>query len=260
MTVADKLDVDALLAEIEESGYVVIPSLISTDLARRAADRLMEMMVARPDSGSLGQNLHGLFNYSEPEDDELFVPLINNPTYVAVARRMLGEGLQLAAAAGGCNWWKPGAAAQRIHVDVPNGWFVKNGFPVPNVCLFVNCLWMLTDFTQENGGTRVIPFTHHSGRAPRAGVEYPSQISAVGPAGSIVIFDGRVWHGAGPNVSSDSQRVGLAVGYHSAALDPTPPMTNWVPVKRSTRDRLPEDVQKMLRWVTDADEAPAKPT
>src|SRR5437870_1395936 len=127
MTVVDK--VDALLAEIDESGFVVVPNLIPADLARRAADRLMEMMATRPDASALGQNLHGLFNYSAPEDDELFVPLINDPSYVAVARRMLGEGLQLAAAAGGCNWWKPGAAAQQIHVDVPNGWFARNGLP-----------------------------------------------------------------------------------------------------------------------------------
>jgi hypothetical protein len=252
MAVNRDLGIDELKAQFDDYGFVVIPDLIPKDVAHRAAERLMELMRLRPDAAKPNQNLHGLFNYSEPEDDALFLPLITNPVYLELAQRVLGEDMQLAAAGGGCNWWKPGAPAQALHVDVPNGWFVKQGFPVPDVCLFVNSLWMLTDFVSANGATRVVPFSHLTRRAPRPGMDYKFQIAVEGTAGSIVIFNGKLWHGAGANTTTASQRVGLSVGYHSVALNVAyPGLTNWIPLKRAVHDRLPQHVQKMFRWVTD---------
>ena len=120
-----------------------------------------------------------------------------------------------------------------------------NGLPVPNVCLMVNCLWMLTEFTAGNGATRVVPFSHLSGRVPRTGVDYRHRVAAEGPPGSIIIFDGRIWHQAGENVSKDSQRVGVSSGYCSGMIDPTGPATNWVMLKQSVWDRMPKLVQEM---------------
>lgn len=65
-----------------------------------------------------------------------------------------------------------------------------------------NVMWMVTDFSEANGATRVVPGSHLTGREPDPSVPHkvPS-VAAVGPAGTAFAFDGRLWHGAGANRS-----------------------------------------------------------
>ena len=98
-----------------------------------------------------------------------------------------------------------------MHADVPVGWFVQSGRPVPDVCFLVNCIWMLTEFTRANGGTLLMPFSQHWRRLPRAGVAYRHLVAAEGPPGSIVLFNGSIWHGSGANQTRDAQRLRLSL-------------------------------------------------
>ena len=72
-----------------------------------------------------------------------------------------------------------------------------------------NVMWMLNDFTPENGGTKIVPGSHLKGRRPNkeADREVPA-VAAVAAAGTAMVFDGRLWHGTGANVSDDP-RVGV---------------------------------------------------
>ncbi len=247
MSVAAAIDLNLLKTELDEYGFVILNNLIPADEARGMADRLMEIMLQQPDAEKPVQNLRGVFNYLAPSDYELFCTLVTNPTYQALARNKLGEGFQMAEV--GCIWVKPGGGPGRLHADVPIGWFPRNSMPIPNVCFMVNCIWMLTDFTREDGGTLLLPFTHHSRQVPRPDVEYRHLLSAEGEAGSIVIFDGRIWHATGANVTNDRQRVGLSSGFHTAWMDPA--AGNWHLMKRSVLDRLPAEVQEMNKHVVE---------
>jgi ectoine hydroxylase-related dioxygenase (phytanoyl-CoA dioxygenase family) len=63
-----------------------------------------------------------------------------------------------------------------------------------------NVMWMVTDFTEENGATRLVPGSHLSGRQPDPTVPHPvSTVAATGPAGTAFAFDARLWHGASAN-------------------------------------------------------------
>lgn len=73
--------------------------------------------------------------------------------------------------------------------------------------LILNIMWMMTDFTATNGATRLVPGSHLSGCIPTADETY-DEVVAEGPAGSIVAWDGRTWHGSGLN-TSDGARVGV---------------------------------------------------
>jgi ectoine hydroxylase-related dioxygenase (phytanoyl-CoA dioxygenase family) len=113
----------------------------------------------------------------------------------------------------------------------------------------LNCMWMLTEFTPDNGATLILPFSHTSRRIPRRGVQYRNFVYGTGPAGSIVIFDGRIWHAGGANTTQNSHRVGLSTGYFANWMDPA--AGGWYLMKRSVRDRMPAEVQKMNRRVVE---------
>jgi ectoine hydroxylase-related dioxygenase (phytanoyl-CoA dioxygenase family) len=237
-------NMDELKAELEEYGFVVLHNLIPAAQAERMAARLMEIMNRQPDAPKLYQNLRGVFNY---DDEDTFVPLVTQPVYLELARHLLGEGMQMAEV--GAVWNKPGAPAGGLHADVPVGWFVGQGLPVPNVCCMVNCIWMLTEFTRENGATLLLPFSHHSRRTPRPGIAYRHLVAAEGPPGSIVIFHGAIWHGSGANVTADSQRLGVSSGFHAQWMDPR--AGGWYLLTREVRDRMPPEVRQMNRQVVE---------
>lgn len=98
------------------------------------------------------------------------------------------------------------ATTQALHADmgaVPD----ENGFWV------CNAVWMLDDFTPDNGPIRVIPGTHRDGRLPQEVLEdptalHPQEIVLTGRAGTVVVMNAHVWHGGLPN-RTDKPRTAL---------------------------------------------------
>ena len=69
-----------------------------------------------------------------------------------------------------------------------------------------NVMWMLTDFTMDNGATHVVPASHLSGRQPDVCLdEGVSSVAVEAPGGTAMVFDGRLWHSTGANISSGSR-------------------------------------------------------
>ena len=100
----------------------------------------------------------------------------------------------------------PGETAQPIHADdqlIP--------LPKPHVPLVCNTMWALTDFTEQNGATRLVPRTHTRDRSPDFGEPHDT-IGAVMRKGSVLVWNGSLWHGGGANDTSE-RRVGLAMNY-----------------------------------------------
>ncbi len=72
-------------------------------------------------------------------------------------------------------------------------------------------MWAVTDFTAENGATRVVPGSHTRDRPPELGEEV-STVPVEMPRGSVLVYNGSLWHGGGANTSPD-RRVGIAMNY-----------------------------------------------
>ena len=100
----------------------------------------------------------------------------------------------------------PGETAQPIHADDQLMPLTKPH--VPTVC---NTMWALTEFTDANGATRILPGTHLADHSPNYGEEYAS-IPAEMERGSVLVWHGSLWHGGGPN-ATDTDRVGIAMNY-----------------------------------------------
>ena len=129
---------------------------------------------------------------------------------------LLGEGNLLSSFT--CHITGPGGVRQSLHRD---SGMAPDSTPYPIVA---NIMWMLDDFTEENGATRVVPGSHRFDTGPgvdEAGPEWgPAQrthndietVAAEGPAGSAFVFDGRLWHGTGAN-RTNAPRRGI-LSYH----------------------------------------------
>jgi len=100
----------------------------------------------------------------------------------------------------------PGEIAQPIHVDD-----ALIGLSRPHKAVVCNSMWALTDFTEENGATRIIPQSHNWEDSPTYGESYET-IAAEMSKGSVLIWPGSLWHGGGANLS-EKRRVGIAMNY-----------------------------------------------
>jgi ectoine hydroxylase-related dioxygenase (phytanoyl-CoA dioxygenase family) len=99
----------------------------------------------------------------------------------------------------------PGEAAQPIHADdmvIP--------LAKPHIPIVCNSMWALSDFTEANGATRLVPGSHVKDN-PVYGGAYET-VAAEMKRGSVLIWDGALWHGGGAN-RTEARRTGIAMNY-----------------------------------------------
>ena len=83
----------------------------------------------------------------------------------------------------------------------------------PGAC---TAMWMLSDFTLDNGATRVVPRSHLSGEQPDPKRDYAQQaVPVTGPAGSAFLWDARTWHGMSAN-TGNSERIAIVSTFCAA--------------------------------------------
>jgi ectoine hydroxylase-related dioxygenase (phytanoyl-CoA dioxygenase family) len=134
----------------------------------------------------------------------VFLDLMCHPVVVGVWKRWLGEDVI-------CSTWTantiyPGHASIGWHADYPY-WAMTPPWPAGR--LTGQTIWMLDDFTEENGGTGVVPFSHRALVPPDRSGEWREEAEIVtGVRGSIVVLHGALWHTARPN-RTDRPRSGL---------------------------------------------------
>jgi ectoine hydroxylase-related dioxygenase (phytanoyl-CoA dioxygenase family) len=99
----------------------------------------------------------------------------------------------------------PGFGQQGLHAD----WVARSrGEPFR----IVTTIWLLDDFTEGNGPTRVVPGTHHLLAPPAKSFadpanRHPDQRLIIGRAGSVLVFNGHLWHSGTRNLSQSARRV-----------------------------------------------------
>lgn len=101
----------------------------------------------------------------------------------------------------------PGECLQGLHAD--DG-LIRIGRP--HRPMMATTIWALTDFTAENGATRLVPGSHRESGHPDPDDESRA-IAAEMAAGSVLIMDAQTWHCGGPNTTDDDWRLGLNVQY-----------------------------------------------
>lgn len=101
----------------------------------------------------------------------------------------------------------PGEVLQGLHAD--DGLFRIGR---PHRPMMVTTIWALTDFTADNGATRIVPGSHRQPGHPDPDDDSMA-VAAEMPAGSVLVMDSQLWHCGGPNTTADVWRLGLNVQY-----------------------------------------------
>ncbi|MFI5830021.1 phytanoyl-CoA dioxygenase family protein [Streptomyces sp. NPDC051578] len=110
----------------------------------------------------------------------------------------------------------PGNKAQMLHRDLEN-WFPFIGMGPGGPEITINFLVALTDFTEVNGATRVIPGSNHWSDFEDRGTSEQT-IPAVMNAGDVLLISGKTAHGGGANRTGDEYRRGLAFTFNAGFL------------------------------------------
>ncbi|MFC9767198.1 phytanoyl-CoA dioxygenase family protein [Rhodococcus jostii] len=218
---------DEIAAIVERDGGVIIDGMLTDDqVARFNAEIDPHLDGLRPGSLSSNegvQDFHGaqtrrltnLVTLSKTFREEI----IDHDLALAVADRAMLDSYD--------SYWMgtaqvidigPGNKAQPHHRDLENyPPFLALGPHGPEV--MCNFLIALTDFTEENGATRVIPGSHKWPDFNDRGT--PEQtIPATMKAGDALFFSGKLAHGGGANVTSDVRRRGVAFTFNPGYLVP----------------------------------------
>jgi ectoine hydroxylase-related dioxygenase (phytanoyl-CoA dioxygenase family) len=183
-------------AQLSENGYVILKNEISGETLERmraAIDAINE----KTRTGIYefeGYRTHRA--YCVVSKTREFDELVMNRRVLAVIESYFGEAPQLSASMGMTIY--EGQTAQPLHQD--SGHF---NLPWPRPPLEVNSIWAFDDFTADNGATRFVPRSHtlHGDERP----EGEPSIAEM-PAGSVLIYDGSLWHGGGASIAKGARR------------------------------------------------------
>jgi ectoine hydroxylase-related dioxygenase (phytanoyl-CoA dioxygenase family) len=195
------------VADVERDGFTIVEDAIEPALLDALATglaRLEAELDAKP-ATNLFEGLRTVRIYNLLARGPEFAAIPVHENVLPIVERVLDKGClvsSLSSIAIG-----QGETPQPIHADdmlIP--------LPRPHVPLVCNTMWAITDFTEENGATRVIPGSHLRDRAPELGQTYADSIPAVMKRGSVLVFNGSIWHGGGANRTA-ARRIGVAMNY-----------------------------------------------
>lgn len=197
---------------LDTNGYLNLGQLLSTEKVKQINERLAQIKADEGENAGAELAESKYIRHPKEEGADRLADLVNkgpvfdifytHPRVLAGIEAVLGKEYKLSS----LNYRaaKPGKGHQKLHVDYKNA--VANGHY--KVC---NSIWLLDDFTELNGSTRIVPKTHKLSILPDEAMadtneKHPDEIRIIAPAGSVFIFNSHVWHGGTTNFTENDRR------------------------------------------------------
>ncbi len=216
-------NLDDAYQDLTEHGLALLGGALSAIELEAARSRLQAQAEAERKAGiaflergdvssgqyELGENLPNQRVWSLINKGQIFRDIAVKQDVLSIVRRAFAQSYEYPAdvvdqfgfdevliSSLGANIAGKGGLPMQLHAD--------QGFApsTTNYPLIVNVLWMLSDFSEINGGTRVAPGSHAVDQSSFH-EHPPPTVSVDAPAGTAMIFDGRLWHGTGANTTDD---------------------------------------------------------
>jgi ectoine hydroxylase-related dioxygenase (phytanoyl-CoA dioxygenase family) len=189
---------DGQRQHLDRHGYVVLEDAMGPDLLRELRDAIHAQFEREGDRAGhefkTEENARRLANLVNKGD--VFRRAIALPRVLEGVRHVLGQDAKLSSlnARSADPFSEDG---QPLHVDM-------SALPDERGYWVCNTVWLLDDFTPENGPTRMVPGSHTWGRRPQdvladPQAPHPDEILLIGKAGSIAVMNAHLWHGGTAN-------------------------------------------------------------
>lgn len=185
--------------QLVESGFVVVPGPVSGNPFNELTAAYDEVMAVAtgPDFkiGSTTSRLSDLLTYGSVFDNVFIYPPL-----LEACGHIIGEPFKLSSFS--ARTLRGRTPAQELHADL-----ARDSEDAP----LLGFILMIDSFREENGATRFVPTSHNwtdlpCDRLSDAHAKYSSEVLGCGERGTMIIFNGAIWHGHTANVTSDSRR------------------------------------------------------
>ncbi len=231
---------DEICATLADDGCVVVDRVVRPEVMDEVATELRPFTEKTPIgaddfSGRRTRRTGGLVARS-PKSREL----VMNPTVLGAVGQLLGHATSFQLHLTQIISIGTGEPAQTIHRDQ----WAFDFFPFPKGYeVQCNTIWAMTDFTEQNGATRVIPGSNRFDdrlRFTEADTE-PAEMTK----GSVLFYTGSIYHGGGAN-RSNNIRTGINITYNVSWLRQEENQYLSVPIE--TARTLPVDLLRLMGY------------
>lgn len=216
-------DLDQAKRDLAEHGLCLVADAMPPALLARVRDALYRAAAEDRARGweqkFLGDQEHDNSNqrvWNLLSREPVFIDLVEHPVALELVRHAIGWPALLSNIS--ANITGPGGGEMILHADqgyMPEPWARTQG---------INMVWCVNDFTEANGGTRIVPQTHLLNRSPLDSEQGTQTVALEAAAGTLVAIDGRIWHRTGNNITADQRRAGIFAWY---TLPIYLPQENW---------------------------------
>ena len=235
----DTGQLNACRERFERDGYVILERLIDPAAVGSLIDALLRVEAKHgfgyaktSFEGYKTVRINNLLVY-----DELFWNVPLQPEILQLAEAILDPELLLSSL---CTLTLgPGQEEQPLHEDTQ-----QLPLPRPRAPIAVNAMWALSDFTEANGATRVVPGSHKYDSAPPYGGT-AATVAVTMPAGSVMLFDSALWHKGGANTTQE-RRYALSCYYCAGWMRQQENLQLGIP--QETAARFPRRLQELCGY------------
>ena len=219
--------------QLDHDGYLPLPGILSAAQIARMLERTEALIALEGEDA--GKEVHQEAGTTRLSDlvnkDPIFEVCFTHPRVLAAISHVLGGNLKLSS----LNYRAalPGAGLQALHAD----W---GSAVAPGDYYVCNSIWLLDDFTVENGATRLVPGSQRRSQTPRDALAdptlpHPEEIVVTARAGTVVIFNSHTWHGGTLNRTQHRRR---ALHSYFCRRDQTQQLDQKAYLRRETYERL----------------------
>jgi ectoine hydroxylase-related dioxygenase (phytanoyl-CoA dioxygenase family) len=221
--------------QFEERGYVVLEDFIAPERLRRLRYRVEQVYALEGDNAGhefrSEDHVRRLANLVAKGEE--FEDLVSDPAILERVGYVLGAEFKLSSLnARSANPFEN--CRQPLHIDA-------GAIPDARGYWVCNTIWLLDNFTPENGATRCVPGSHGWRLNPVEVLEdpvapHPQEVLITARAGAVVVMNAHMWHGGTENRTAAPRRA-LHAFYCRADQ----------PQQQYQKALIPEDVQNRLR-------------
>lgn len=189
------MNIEKNISDVRNNGYTIIESVLSKkqiDVFKAIINHNLEKENSINITDKHFHN-NAKVVYNLQNKDLLFYDLICHKIVLSFAEKLLKEGSYLEKepyilCQSTARNPAPFSEQQQLHID--------SNIPGLPFCFYMQAMWILDEFNCENGGTRFVPGSHKIQSFAENNFKYDNEEQIIAPKGSLVIFDGGVWHGS----------------------------------------------------------------